>query len=97
MNTNTILIVAVIILACMAIAYFGYRHRHYIQFSKENLKANIGKVFDEAGEKAMPRQDFLMKLKDVCGCTQKQAVMLLGEARKAGLIAVEGKDVRLPE
>lgn len=97
MNTNTILIVAVIILACMAIAYFGYRHRHYIQFSKENLKANIGKVFDESGEKAMPRQDFIMKLKDVCGCTHKQAVMLLGEARKGGFIVIEGKDVRQPE
>lgn len=97
MNTNAILIAAVIIVVCMGIAYFGYRHRHYIQFSKENLRANIGKVFDEAGEKAMPRQKFIMKLKDVCGCTQKQAVMLLGEARRAGFIAVDDKEVRRPE
>ena len=86
----TILVVAV----CLALVYFNYRHNHHFKFNKEKLSAAVDKIFAEPNAQTMQKNDFLWKLKHIYGCTHKEANFLLGAAKKLGMIAEEGQNVR---
>lgn len=86
-----IIIIAVVFI--LAIAYLTYRNNHNLAFDETRLKDAISRVFSESGESTMKRSDFLLRLKQILGCTHKQALYMYGVARTKGLIVVENKQV----
>lgn len=53
----------------------------------------VNRVFSESGMSTMKRSDFLLHLKQILGCTHKQALYMYGVARTKGLIEVDNKQV----
>ncbi len=86
-----IIIIAVVV--SLAIAYLTYRKNHNMAFDETRLKDAISRVFSESGESTMKRSDFLLRLKQILGCTHKQALYMYGVARTKGLIEVNNKQV----
>lgn len=86
-----IILIAVVLI--LAIAYLTYRNNHNLAFNEARLKDAINRVFSESGESTMKRPDFLLRLKQILGCTHKQALYMYGVARTKGLIVVENKQV----
>lgn len=86
-----IILIAVVLI--LAIAYLTYRKNHNLAFDETRLKDAISRVFSESGESTMKRSDFLLRLKQILGCTHKQALYMYGVARTKGLIVVENKQV----
>lgn len=86
-----IILIAVVLI--LAIAYLTYRKNHNLAFDETRLKDAISRVFSESGESTMKRSDFLLRLKQILGCTHKQALYMYGVARTKGLIEVDNKQV----
>ncbi len=86
-----IILIAVVLI--LAIAYLAYRNNHNLAYNEARLKDAINRVFSESGESTMKRSDFLLRLKQILGCTHKQALYMYGVARTKGLIVVENKQV----
>lgn len=86
-----IILIAVVFI--LAIAYLTYRNNHNLAFNEVRLKDAVSRVFSESGESTMKRSDFLLRLKQILGCTHKQALYMYGVARTKGLIVVENKQV----
>lgn len=86
-----IILIAVVFI--LAIAYLTYRNNHNLAFNEARLKDAISRVFSESGESTLKRSDFLLRLKQILGCTHKQALYMYGVARTKGLIVVENKQV----
>ena len=86
-----IILIAVVVI--LAIAYLTYRKNHNLAFNETRLKDAISRVFSESGESTMKRSDFLLRLKQILGCTHKQALYMYGVARTKGLIEVDNKQV----
>lgn len=86
-----IIIIAVVVI--LAIAYLTYRKNHNLAFNEPRLKDAVSRVFSESGESTMKRSDFLLRLKQILGCTHKQALYMYGVARTKGFIEVDNKQV----
>ena len=86
-----IILIAVVLI--LAIAYLTYRKNHNLAFNEPRLKDAVSRVFSESGESTMKRSDFLLRLKQILGCTHKQALYMYGVARTKGLIEVDNKQV----
>lgn len=93
METNTIIIAVVIVLACLALVYFNYRHNNRFSFSEEKLRATIDLVFTQAQAEKMSRTDFLLRLKKLYSCSHKEATFLLGAAKESGLVSEVNKEI----
>ena len=91
MKMGYIILIAVVLI--LAIAYLTYRKNHNLAFDETRLKDAISRVFSESGESTMKRSDFLLRLKQILGCTHKQALYMYGVARTKGLIEVDNKQV----
>lgn len=86
-----IILIAVVLI--LAIAYLTYRKNHNLAFNEARLKDAVNRVFNESGESTLKRSDFLLRLKQILGCTHKQALYMYGVARTKGLIVVDNKQV----
>ncbi len=86
-------IILIAVLVILAIAYLTYRKNHNLAFDETRLKDAVNRVFSESGESTMKRSDFLLRLKQILGCTHKQALYMYGVARTKGLIKVDNKQV----
>lgn len=86
-----IILIAVVLI--LTIAYLTYRKNHNLAFNEPRLKDAVNRVFSESGESTMKRSDFLLRLKQILGCTHKQALYMYGVARTKGLIEVDNKQV----
>ena len=64
-----IILIAVVFI--LAIAYLTYRNNHNLAFNEARLKDAVSRVFSESGESTMKRSDFLLRLKQILGCTHK--------------------------
>lgn len=85
------IIIGVVVI--LAIAYLTYRKNHNLAFNEPRLKDAVSRVFSESGESTLKRSDFLLHLKQILGCTHKQALYMYGVARTKGLIVVDNKQV----
>ena len=86
-------IIIISVVVSLAIDYLTYRKNHNLAFDETRMKDAISRVFSESGESTMKRSDFLLRLKQILGCTHKQALYMYGVARTKGLIVVENKQV----
>lgn len=93
MDTSTIIISVLVVLACLALVYFNYRHNHRFSFNEEKLRASIDKAFTQAQASKMSRTDFLLRLKKIYVCSHKEATFLLGRAKDLGLVNEENKEI----
>lgn len=96
MSTSTIIVIVVIAVILIAIAFTSKHHKHRIVFHEDEIAAAIDKVFEQAGVNEMNRTDFLKKFQLKLNCSRKELMVLLGKARTAGLVKVDGKKVSKP-
>jgi hypothetical protein len=87
------MICILVVLACMALVYFNYRHNHRFSFNEDKLRAAIVKAFDQAQADKMSRTDFLLRLKKIYSCSHKEATFLLGAAKEGGLVNEINKEI----
>ena len=92
---SLLIIVAVISLLAIAIVNYSYQKR--ISFHPDELKTRIEVIFRERKTVELSRTTFLVSLKNKYGCSYKKALYLLGKAREAGFVQVEGKNIRIVE
>lgn len=93
MSPTTFIIIILVVV--VAIVVFNYLHNRRFHHNPENLKKRIDAIFAEATTESLPRTQFLQQLKDAYSCTQKEATYLLGQAREAGFVTVDEKQVRI--
>ena len=96
MSTTTIIVIVVIAVILIAIAFTSKHHKHRKVFHKDEIAAAIDKVFEQEGVNDMNRTDFLKKFQLKLNCSRKELMVLLGKARTAGLVKVDGKKVSKP-
>lgn len=92
---TTGVIIFLILVVAVFIAIILNRHKHHLEFTDESLKAQVNRIFMDKRQSHIDRQDFLYTLKHALSCTQKEANVLLGRARKLRLVDVEDNMVIL--
>jgi sensor histidine kinase regulating citrate/malate metabolism len=90
MSQTTIMTIIVLVVV-FAIVICTYLYKKHIDYNEQDLEDSILKVFETNANDILPKSKFIMALKDKYKCTQKEALYLLGVARKNGIIEEEEK------
>jgi len=95
MNTTFTIITIAVVLVMLALVYFNYIHKNHIQFTEDELKANIKKIYSDNNVTVLRKKDFVRLLKNVYSCSSKEALYLLGQARKLDVVEDNNREVKL--
>lgn len=90
--TGTTLIIILLVAVCVAIVYWNYRHHHHFHFDSKKLESVLLDEFKDQEE--VPREQVVKRFKQTFRCTSKEALYLLGKAKKDGLVELGETMVR---
>lgn len=92
--TKTVLLI-IIALAAVAIVLFNYLHKRNVHYNAETLRREIAAEFEKKGAKEMGKEDLILALKRLHGCSHKMATLLLGRAHERGVVRIDHDKVTL--
>lgn len=94
---HTTLITILLIAACLGLVVYNFLHKKHIHYNADELKKAVGRIFDDSHSHTVSKKKFLESLKNQYSCTQKDALYLLGMARKLHFVTMTDKEVELVE
>ncbi len=90
--TGTTFFIILLVAVCVAIVYWNYRHHHHFHFDPQKLDSALHAEFQNQEE--VPREQIVKHFKQTFRCTSKEALYLLGKAKKEGLVELGETTVR---
>jgi hypothetical protein len=90
METNTIVILAVVIICLILVGLNRYHHRQH-HFNEEDLRQAVKDILSLQPDHILPRADFTKALRDHYNCDNKEALWLLGRAKEKGFVKYDDK------
>ena len=90
METNTIVILAVVII-CLALVGLNRFHHRQHHYNEEDLRQAVKNILSLQPDHILPRADFTKALRYHYNCDNKEALWLLGRAKEKGFIKYDDK------
>ena len=92
---QTVLILIIVLAVVIVIVLFAYLHKKHIDYNENDLEQFSRNLFEKNAGGNIQKSQFIRELKEKYKCTQKEALYLLGVARKNGIIEMEEKTITL--
>ena len=90
METNTIVILAVVII-CLALVGLNRFHHRQHHYNEEDLRQAVKNILSLQPDHILPRADFTKALRDHYNRDNKEALWLLGRAKEKGFVKYDDK------
>lgn len=90
METNTIVILAVVII-CLALVGLNRFHHRQHHYNEEDLRQAVKNILSLQPDHILPRADFTKALRDHYNYDNKEALWLLGRAKEKGFVKYDDK------
>lgn len=93
--SNTVIIIVAVIVLCVALVAYNHHSNKNRRFHVEGLGAAVKEILSNQPGGHMKREEFLRALRAKYNCSPKEALYLLGYARKHNLVHQDAQYVTL--